>query len=50
LQLRGCDGAGIARAFKSCFPEMYREYRKCCQDGRLRLGNILVWQANDLVI
>ena len=43
-------GAGIAKEFKRRFPEMYREYRRRCQNGQFRLGDIFVWQADGLVI
>lgn len=46
----GAMGAGIAKEFKRRFPEMYREYRRRCQNGQFRLGDIFVWQADGLVI
>jgi len=46
----GAMGAGIAAVFKRRYPAMYQEYRLRCQDGRFRLGDILVWEAPDLVV
>jgi O-acetyl-ADP-ribose deacetylase (regulator of RNase III) len=46
----GSMGAGIAKQFKQRFPEMYREYRQRCQRGQFSLGDIFVWQDDDLVI
>jgi O-acetyl-ADP-ribose deacetylase (regulator of RNase III) len=46
----GAMGAGIAKEFKRRYPEMYREYRKRCQGGQFRLGDIFVWQTDGLVI
>jgi len=46
----GAMGAGIAREFKRRFPKMYREYWRRCQVGRFELGDIFVWEADDVVV
>jgi O-acetyl-ADP-ribose deacetylase (regulator of RNase III) len=46
----GAMGAGIAREFRRRFPQMYREYRRRCQTGEFQLGDVFVWQADDLLV
>jgi O-acetyl-ADP-ribose deacetylase (regulator of RNase III) len=37
----GVMGAGLAKQFKSRYPDMYPAYRKACNAGRLKPGSIL---------
>ena|SRR6266508_3304563 len=36
----GVMGKGVAKEFKAAFPEMYGEYRRLCELGRLRVGTL----------
>jgi len=47
---KGLMGAGIAVEFKRRYPQMCSRYLQECHGGRFRLGDVLVWQADDLVI
>lgn len=38
----GVMGAGIARQFKSTFPEMYEVYKRDCERGAVQLGKVHV--------
>jgi O-acetyl-ADP-ribose deacetylase (regulator of RNase III) len=40
----GVMGAGVALAFKEKYPEMFKEYRKACQKGEVRLGKMHLWK------
>lgn len=46
----GAMGKGIAVEFKRRWPDMYREYRARCLDGRLPLGDLFAWQEPGLTI
>lgn len=41
----GVMGAGVALAFKFRYPEMFRAYRRACEEGRIRPGEIDVWRT-----
>ena len=41
----GVMGAGVALAFKSRYPEMFRAYKRACDEGRIRPGEIDVWRT-----
>lgn len=43
----GVSGAGLALAFKKKFPKMYAEYRNFCNEGKLRPGNMHVWENDN---
>lgn len=47
---QGMMGAGIARAFRATYPEMYREYRALCQADRFPLGSFFAWDTGEQVI
>lgn len=40
----GVMGAGVALAFKQRYPEMYRDYKRECDAGEVRPGNLHVWK------
>ena len=40
----GAMGAGLALAFKTRYPEMFREYKKACKDGQVQPGRMHVWR------
>lgn len=39
----GAMGKGIAIHFKKKFPEMYKEYKKLCAEGKFNLGDIFAY-------
>lgn len=45
VNCKGLMGAGIARAFREQWPEMYREYRMLCDEGLLKPGQIFPWNS-----
>jgi O-acetyl-ADP-ribose deacetylase (regulator of RNase III) len=40
----GVMGAGLALAFKKKFPKMHTDYKKYCNEGKLRPGGMHVWE------
>jgi len=46
----GAMDAGIAVAFKKRWPAMFEEYRARCEDGRLHLGDVLVWTDGEVTV
>ncbi len=40
----GVMGAGVALAFKERYPEMFREYKRECEAGRIKPGKLHVWK------
>lgn len=43
----GAMGKGIALQFKNRYPEMYERYRALCCDGKLTVGKLWVYRAED---
>ncbi|WP_435004706.1 macro domain-containing protein [Xanthomonas arboricola] len=41
----GVMGAGVALAFKQRYPEMFKDYKHACRDGRVRPGRMHVWKS-----
>lgn len=41
----GIMGAGVALAFKTRYPAMFREYKKACDVGELKPGTLNVWHT-----
>jgi len=39
----GVMGAGIALEFKQRFPDMFKEYVRCCKKKRIRVGEVWMW-------
>lgn len=50
VNLRGMMGAGIARVFRSKYPDMYHAYTVLCSREQIPLGGIMVWQAPNVMI
>lgn len=52
VNCQGVMGAGVALAFKSRYPEMFKDYQAACRDGSVRPGRLHVWKnlAGDWVI
>ena len=48
----GVMGAGVALAFKTRFPEMFKDYKRACDAGEVRPGKLHVWKtpAGDWII
>ncbi len=46
---KGAMGAGVAKGFRECYPDMYEEYRKQCktQPRKFNLGDSFLWKADD---
>jgi O-acetyl-ADP-ribose deacetylase (regulator of RNase III) len=42
----GVMGKGVALEFRRRFPEMYADYRRVCEQGRLRPGQILPYRKS----
>lgn len=45
VNCKGVMGAGVALAFKNRYPDMFKEYKKACQDGSVRPGAMHVWRS-----
>lgn len=43
----GVMGKGVAKGFKSRFPEMFQEYRRLCEAEDLRIGTLHLWRGPD---
>jgi O-acetyl-ADP-ribose deacetylase (regulator of RNase III) len=41
----GVMGKGIAKTFKSIYPEMYEEYRQWCESGELSIGSLFLYRT-----
>ncbi|MCJ2184414.1 macro domain-containing protein [Novosphingobium sp. 1949] len=41
----GVMGAGVAKAFKQRYPEMFKDYQSACKDGQVRPGQMYVWKS-----
>ena len=50
VNIRGVMGAGIAKTFRSKFPEMYKQYRLACIREELDVGQDLMLEENDIFI
>lgn len=47
---QGAMGKGIAAEFKKKWPQMYKEYKQECKQGKLKLGDVFHWVDKDLHI
>lgn len=47
VNCKGLMGAGIAKAFRAKYPDMYKEYRMMCQEEILRPGGIFPYKVSD---
>jgi O-acetyl-ADP-ribose deacetylase (regulator of RNase III) len=43
----GVMGAGVALAFKTKYPEMFRTYQNDCKAGRVKPGFLHIWRSPD---
>lgn len=46
----GAMGKGIAVEFRARFPAMYAEYKRRCQAGEFRVGDVFEWVEGPLTI
>jgi len=49
VNTQGVMGKGLAYEFKKRFPENYRFYLQACQEGRARIGKMLVFPTGQLL-
>lgn len=40
----GVMGKGLAKEFKTYYPEMFQEYQKLCEEGSLTIGSLYLYQ------
>ena len=45
VNCKGVMGAGVALAFKSHYPEMFKDYRRACDAGEVQPGHLHVWKT-----
>jgi O-acetyl-ADP-ribose deacetylase (regulator of RNase III) len=41
----GVMGTGVALAFKTRYPDMFKDYERACRDGRVRPGTLHIWKS-----
>jgi O-acetyl-ADP-ribose deacetylase (regulator of RNase III) len=46
----GAMDAGVAAQFKKRWPRMFDEYAARCADGRFHLGDVFVWNEDDVTV
>lgn len=46
----GVMGKGIAKTFKQIYPDMYKSYKKLCDENRLEIGNLLVYKTENKTV
>lgn len=46
----GVMGKGIAADFKRIYPQMFEEYHKFCQAGRLNIGKLYIYRTENKII
>jgi O-acetyl-ADP-ribose deacetylase (regulator of RNase III) len=47
----GVMGKGIAASFKKLYPDMYNQYRRLCQEGKLTIGRLHLYRtANKIIV
>ena len=42
----GASGAGLAKDFKTLFPDNYKKYHSYCSNKLLKVGKVLVYKLN----
>jgi hypothetical protein len=43
-------GKGIAAVFKQLYPEMYQEYRRLCEEGKLKVGMLYIYRTPNKIV
>src|SRR4051812_30824012 len=46
VNLVGVMGKGIAKDFKTIFPEMFHEYMRLCEQKKLEIGKLHLWRGS----
>ena len=46
----GVMGKGIASTFKKLYPDMFRQYRRLCEDRRLTVGKLYIYRTPNKII
>jgi O-acetyl-ADP-ribose deacetylase (regulator of RNase III) len=46
----GVMGKGIALTYKKLYPEMYKEYRKLCDEKKFTIGNLYIYRTSNKII
>ena len=47
VNTEGVMGKGIALEFKKRYPDMFKEYKKVCDDKMLDIGTLLLWKKSE---
>lgn len=50
VNTEGVMGKGIAAVFKRLYPEMYQEYRRLCQEGKLDVGKLYIYRTSNKIV
>lgn len=45
VNIVGVMGKGIAKDFKTIFPEMFHEYQRLCERKRIAIGKLFLWRG-----
>lgn len=48
VNTKGIMGKGIALQFKKAYPDMFKAYAKACQEGKVAVGKMFVWENNTM--
>lgn len=43
----GVSGKGLAFQFKMKYPDMFRAYKKACDNNEVKIGKMNLWKEND---
>jgi O-acetyl-ADP-ribose deacetylase (regulator of RNase III) len=46
VNAQGIMGKGVALQFRHAFPEMYKAYKKACQDGNVQPGKMFIYKVS----
>ncbi len=46
----GAMGKGIALEFRKKYPLMFNEYKRKCNEGEFNIGDVFVWEENNLIV
>lgn len=45
VNIVGVMGKGIAKDFKTIFPEMFQDYQRLCEQGKIDIGKLFLWRG-----
>src|SRR4051812_48969061 len=46
VNTEGVMGKGLAKAFRTRYPEMFTKYRELCELGQFKIGQLWLWKGN----